>query len=162
MFVSQLIFDVPRDVEAERLMVDEIYTLADPPKEVGVVDLARSDPQGPEPQEVLAIQLEYENMRAWEPSYDLYDQGSKDTVPLEQHEAGLRRYPVSTTKYSFPRLDVRGDRATLETVLAFEYADGTEDQLRTTFEAVLEDEGWQIVMRPEQYEFFLGGEETTQ
>ncbi len=35
--------------------------------------------------------------------------------------------------------------------------DVSEQQDRATSEAVLEDEGWRILMRNDQYEFYLGG-----
>jgi hypothetical protein len=156
MFVSQFIFDVSRDVEAELLVVDEITTLGDPPIEVGVVDLTERDPLGPRPEETLALQYEYGNMEEWERAYDLFAQESKDRVSLEQYEATNNKGPKeSVSEYSFPSVNVKGDHATIERVFSWETPDD-EGQDRATQEMVLEDEGWRILMRDEQYEYYGG------
>jgi hypothetical protein len=63
-------------------------------------------------------------------------------------------------EYSFPSIDVQGDHATVERVAT--YANKKETaQDKATQEMVLEDAGWRIVMREEQYKYFLGGGETT-
>jgi hypothetical protein len=155
MVVSQFIFDVPTDVEPELLTVTDeptIYSSLD----VGAVDLREDDPQGPRPEEILALQYEYTNMTAWEQAYGLFAQKSKERVPLEQYVKRNEEDVASAiTEYSFPSVKVQGDKATIERVFSWETEDD-EGQYKATQEAVLEDEGWRIVMRDEQYKYFGG------
>jgi hypothetical protein len=164
MVVSQFIFDVPTDVEPELVAVSDQPTIATV-LDVGVVDLRGEEPQGPRPEEILALQYEYTNMTAWERAYDLFAQESKDRVPRETYVSVIqrdnRREPLSITDYSFPSVVVEGNHATVERVYSWATTD-EEGQEKRTQEMVLEDEGWRIVMREEQYKYYLGGEETTQ
>ncbi len=57
-------------------------------------------------------------------------------------------------------MDVRGDRATVERVANYSNEEEA-GQDEATQEMVLEEDGWRIVMRDEQYEVFLGGGEAT-
>ena len=122
-----------------------------------MVDLRESNPQGPRPEEILALQSEYFNMTDFERAYDLYAQESKDRVS-EQVFVGAQKEgkqqgvsPTIPTSYSIPRVEIEGDRATIHVV-------GIEPPVereglhlsRVTHaheaEAVLEDEGWRIMM----------------
>jgi hypothetical protein len=164
MRVSQFIFDVPTDVEPELVAVTNEPAI-DTDLDVGVVDLTKNDPQGPRPEEILALQYEYSNMTAWEQAYDLFAQESKDRVPLEEYVSEQNRFaqetPTAIIEYSFPTVDVQGNHATIERVFTASDPEG-EYQDKVTQEAVLEENGWRILMRDDQYELFLGGEETTQ
>src|SRR5215204_6881716 len=70
-----------REVEPELLAVAEERATATDSAEVRVVDLRESDPQGPRPEEILALQYEYFNMADYERVYDLFAQEFKDRVP---------------------------------------------------------------------------------
>jgi hypothetical protein len=121
-----------------------------------VVDLTERDPLGPRPEETLALQYEYGNMEEWERAYDLFAQESKDRVSLEQYEATNNKGTKEcVSEYSFPSVNVKGDHATIERVFSWETPDD-EGQDRATQEMVLEDEGWRILMRDEQYEYYGG------
>ncbi len=132
--------------------------------DVGVVDLTGSDPQGARPEEILALQYEYGNMTAWVPAYELFAQESKDRVSEQAYvsvmEKALSESVSAYTGYSFPSVDIKGNRATIERVATDSSEEG-EFQDTATQEMVLEDAGWRIVMRDEQYDFFLSGGETT-
>src|SRR5918995_1839286 len=108
MRLSQFIFDVPTEVEPELLAVAEEYTTTTGSAELEVVDLRESDPQGPRPEEILALQNEYFNMTDFERAYDLYAQESKDRVS-EQVFVGAQKEakqqgvsPTNPTSYSIP------------------------------------------------------------
>jgi hypothetical protein len=161
MRLSQFIFDVPTEVEPELLAVAEEATTATGSADfryaLEVVDLRESDPQGPRPEEILALQSEYFNMTDFERVYDLYAQESKDRVS-EQVFVGAQKEgkqqgvsPTTPTSYSIPSAEIEGDRATIHVV-------GIEPPVereglhlsRVTHpheaEAVLDDEGWRIMM----------------
>jgi hypothetical protein len=155
--VSQFIFDVPPDVEPELLAVTDEPTVSSS-LDVGVVDLRESDPQGPRPQEILALQYEYFNMTDFERVYDLYAQESKDRVS-EQVFMGLQKEQkqrgvsyTTPTSYSIPSVEIEGDRATIHLVGIEPPVEG-EGLHRVTHahEAVLEDEVWRIMMSKGQY-----------
>src|SRR5215216_4960859 len=55
-----------REVKPELLAVAEEGATATDSAEVRVVDLRESDPQGPRPEEILALQFEYYNMTDYE------------------------------------------------------------------------------------------------
>src|SRR5918995_1602569 len=106
--LSQFIFDVPTEVEPELLAVAEEATTATGSAELEVVDLRESDPQGPRPEEILALQNEYFNMTDFERVYDLYAQETKDRVS-EQVFVGSQKKaeqqgvsPTNPTSYSIP------------------------------------------------------------
>ena len=155
MRLSQFIFDVPTEVEPTLLAVAEEGTA-----ELGVVDLRESDPQGPRPEEILALQAEYFNMTDFERAYDLYAQESKDRVSEEvfvgpQKEGKQQDVSYTTpTSYSIPRVEIEGDRATIHVVGVSPPVEG-EGLHRITVpyeaEAVLDDEGWRIMMTKGQY-----------
>jgi hypothetical protein len=159
MLVSQFIFDVPKDVEAELLAVTDEPTISSS-FSVGAVDLQQNDPQGPRPEEIFALQMEYFNMAAYEQAYELLAQESKARVSeqtfVSKNEQIDKQDRVAFIKYSFPTVSVEGDRATMQTVRTYSTDSKGEAQERITQEAVLEDEGWRIVMRDEQYEFYEG------
>ena len=151
MRLSQFIFDVPTEVEPELLAVAEEVTA-----ELGVVDLRESDPQGPRPEEILALQAEYFNMTDFERAYDLYAQQSKDRVS-EQAFVGAQKEgkqqgvsPTNPTSYSIPSAEIEGDRATIPLVGIEPPVEGEGLHRVVTdpheAEAVLEDEGWRIMM----------------
>lgn len=164
--LGQFIFDVPTDVEPELVAVLYEDEMEEPRGEAGAVNLTEKDPQGARPEEILALQWQYNNMLEWEEIYELHAQESKDRVPRETFVSALQQdleqadaYAIED--YSFPTIEVDGDHATIERV--FDWATPDDfGQDKATQEMVLEDEGWRVLMRQEQYEFFLGGEETTQ
>ena len=85
--------------------------------------------------------------------------GGKDRVSEQVYVAKNRRDDqrgkgYSFTSYSFPSVSIEGDRATLEVVRSFTDAKTNEDQDRVNQEAVLEEEGWRIVMRDDQYKVY--------
>src|SRR5215203_4351802 len=157
MRLSQFIFDVPTEVEPELLAVAEEAIGSAVPE---VVDLRESDPQGPRPQEILALQNEYFNMTDFERVYDLYAQESKDRVSEQvfvSAEKKAKQQGVSyttPTSYSIPSAEIEGDRATIPLVAVEPPVEG-EGLHRVTHahedEAVLEDEGWRIMMDKGQY-----------
>ena len=161
MLLGQFIFDVPTDVEPETVAVLYEDETEEARGEAGAVDLTEEDPQGPRPEEVLALQYEYGNMNAWEQAYELFAQESKNEVSQEDYVGTWEEEPPqSLTQYAFPSVEVKGDHATIERVYTAATQDG-EVQDKATQEAVLEDEGWNIVMREDQVKFFLAGGETT-
>jgi hypothetical protein len=127
---------------------------------VGAIDLTTSSPALISPEQILALQYEYYNMTAWSAVYDLFAQESKDRVPEQtftsKAQQDFEKYREAFTDYSFPTVTVEGDRATMKVVRLVSWKDG-EHQDRVTHEAVQEDQGWRIVMRDEQYEFYLSG-----
>src|SRR5215207_9579865 len=144
-----------REVEPELLAVAEEGATATDSAEVRVVDLRESDPQGPRPEEILALQFEYYNMTDFERVYDLYAQQSKDRVSEQvfvgaEKEAKQQGVSYTTpTSYSIPSVEIEGDRATIPLVAVEPPVEG-EGLHRVTHaheaEAVLEDEGWRIMM----------------
>ena len=149
MRLSQFIFDVPTEVEPALLAVAEEATA-----ELGMVDLRESDPQGPRPQEILALQSEYFNMTDFERVYDLYAQQSKDRVSEQvfvgaEKEAKQQGVNYTIPSHSYPSVEIEGDRATIPLVAVEPPVEG-EGLHRVTHaheaEAVLEDEGWRIMM----------------
>jgi hypothetical protein len=160
--VSQFVFDVPDEVDPELVAVTDGPTVTSS-FDVGAVDLTESDPQGPRPEEILALQYEYGNMAAYEQAYELFAQETKERVSEQTYvfaqERDNQENSIAFTGYSFPSVDVRGDRATIERVATYSNEDEAGRD-KATQEMVLEDDGWRIVMRDEQYDFFLGGGET--
>jgi hypothetical protein len=164
MVVSQFIFDVPTDVEPELLAVTDEPTIYSS-QDVGVVDLRDDEPQGPRPEEIYALQLEYYNMGEYERDYALYAQESKARVSEQEFTSGNRRDDqqgngFSFPQYSFPSVEIEGDHATMQVVRSYTSEEG-EGQERITQEAVLEDGGWRTVMRDDQYKVYGGGETTS-
>ncbi len=160
MGTSQFIFDVPADVEPELITVRVGDEFGSQQRDAGAIDLTREDPRGPRPEEVLALQYEYTNMDLWEQAYGLFAQESKDRVTLEQYqgssEAAEAEDAASIKDYAFPSVEVQGNRATIERVLTGSFEKTGETQDRNTQEAILEDEGWRILMREDQVEIFTG------
>jgi hypothetical protein len=140
--LAQFVFDVPKEVEPELVAVAQENTTAKVSEEEWVVDLRQSDPQGPRPEEILALQYEYSNMTDFERVYDLFAQESKDRVS-EQDYVSLGREMIRVSgylfpSYSFPSVEIEGDRATIQVV----YYSDAEGQHRTgdyRVEAVLEE-----------------------
>jgi hypothetical protein len=83
--LGQFIFDVPVDVEPETVALLYEDELEETRGEAGAVDITEANPQGPRPEEVLALQYEFGNMAEWEEAYELFAQESKDRVSLEQY-----------------------------------------------------------------------------
>ncbi len=159
MLVSQFIFDVPTDVEPELLAVNEEPTIATS-YEVGGVDLTSEDPQGPRPEEMLALQYEYFNMTAYEQAYELFAQETKARVSEQAFASRTQQLDQENasaiTRYSFPTVKIKGDHATIQVVRSYSFETEGERQQRISQEAVLEDAGWRIVMRDDQYRFYGG------
>jgi hypothetical protein len=146
MLLGQFIFYVPTDVEPE--LVDVLYQdeMDEPRGEAGAVKLVEEDPQGPKPEEILALQYEFGNMSEWEEAYKLFARESKERVSLEQYKSYFEEGPPFTTvDYAFPSVSIEGDRATIEQVLTQQDVRGTRHE-KATQEAVLEDGGWRLVM----------------
>ena len=94
-------------------------------------------------------------MTDFERVYDLYAQEIKDRVS-EQVFVGLQKEQkqqgvssTTPTSYSIPRVEIEGDRATIHVVGVSPPVE-REGLHRITFpyeaEAVLDDEGWRIMM----------------
>ncbi len=168
MRLSQFIFDVPTEVEPALLAVASTTTA---PSAV-VVDLRESDPQGPRPEEILALQSEYFNMTDFERVYDLYAQESKDRVSEQvfvgaQKEAKQQGVSYTTpTSYSIPSVEIEGDRATIHVVAVEPPVEGEglhRDRVVTyahEAELVLDDEGWRIMMGKSELHHFKCWETT--
>jgi hypothetical protein len=158
MGTGQFIFDVPTDADPELVTVLFEHDPEHPRGDAGVVDLARQDSLGLGAEEILALQYEYLNMTAWKRAYELFAEESKREVSLEQYEAymdsGHSERPTAVIEYAFPSAEVEGDHATIERVFTLATPDG-EQQQEATQEAVLEDEGWRIVMRDDQIRALL-------
>ena len=162
--LAQFIFDVPKEVEPEWVAVAQEATMATgSEEEVWVVDLRESDPQGPRPEEILALQYEYFNMADYERAYDLYAQESKDRVSEQVfvsmqkaawQEEGQGGVGFIIPSYSFPSVEkyeyFESELATIQVVLYSE-AEGEGQHHAHRVEAVLDDEGWRIVMEDDQY-----------
>jgi len=153
---SQFIFDVPEDVEPELVVVSLLDEIDEPISEAGAIDLTEQDPQGPRPEEILALQYEYANMYAWDQAYDLFAQQSKDQVTPEEYAKYQNASTLSITDYAFPSVEVQGNTATVDRVLTIGSSEG-EEQNRRTQKLVLEDEGWRVLMRDEQIQEFSDG-----
>jgi hypothetical protein len=158
MGTGQFIFDVPASADPEQVTV----ALGDDPEHpgggAGAVDLTRRNPLGPSAEEILALQYEYLNMTAWERAYELFAEESKREVTLEQYQtymdSGHNERPTAVIEYAFPSVEFKGVRTAIERefTLATPYG---EHQQKATQEAVLEDEGWRIVMRDDQIKALL-------
>src|SRR5215210_5913394 len=91
--------------------------MGEPRGEAGAVKLTREDPQGPRPEEILALQYEFGNMSEWEEAYNLFAQESKERVSLEQYRSYFEKGPpFATVDYAFPSVSIEGDHATIERV----------------------------------------------
>ena len=158
MGTGQFIFDVPTDVVPESVTVLFENDPKQPGGEARVVDLTRQDSVGLSAEEVLALQYEYLNMTAWKRAYELFAEQSKREVSLDQYEdymdSGYSERPTAVKDYAFPSVEVEGDHATIEREFTLSTPDG-EHQQKATQEAVLEDEGWRIVMRDDQIRALL-------
>ena len=158
MRTGQFIFDVPADADPELVTVSFEHDPERSGGEAGAVDLARRDPMGPSAEEILALQYEYLNMTAWKRAYELFAEESKREVSLEEYEtymdSGHSERPTAVIEYAFPSAEVEGDHAAIEREFTLSTPDG-EHQQKATQEAVLEDEGWSIVMRDDQIRALL-------
>jgi hypothetical protein len=158
---GQFIFDVPQDVEPVRLDVGIKYASGQLTGEGATVDLTRQDPQGPTPEEIMALGYTYINMGAWGEFYALLADESKQLVPEKQFVAFFESAePTGVEGFSFPSVDVQGDRATVRTDFGTS-TDGEESE-QLTQELVLQEDGWRIVASDEQVEAFTGTVEATQ
>ena len=158
---GQFIFDVPEDVEPIRLDVGIKYASGQLTGEGATVDLTRRDPQGPTPEEIMALGYTYINMGAWAEFYALLADESKQLVPQKQFVAFFESAePTGVEGFSFPSVDVQGDRATVRTDFGTS-TDGEESE-QLTQELVLQEDGWRIVASDEQVEAFTGTVEATQ
>ncbi len=160
--LGQFIFDVPTDAKPELLVVLFEDEIEEPRGEAGAVDLTQEDPQGPTSEEILGLQYEYFNMFAWEEAYNLYAQESKDRVPLDRFiSVNEALTPSVFNDFSVPSIDISGDRATMHVVRTYSTEDASRQQEEITQEAQRESEGWRIVMRANQYEFYRNPPGTT-
>jgi hypothetical protein len=160
MLLSQFIFDVPTDVKPELLVVTEEPQIATV-NDVGTIEVTEDDPQGARPEEILALQFEYYNMGYYEKDYELFAQETQDRVSEQVYvsknrEDDQKGNGLTFMKYSFPSVKIEGDHATMDVVRTFSNQKTGEGQDRVTQEAVLEDEGWRLLMRDEQYKFYEG------
>lgn len=131
-------------------------------QEVGQASAPRTDGSegiAPEAQplvDTLALQYQYINTGDYESAYALFDEGSKQTVSLEQYRAFFEaNAPYSLTDYSFPSASVQGDTGTVEAAFTANSLSGQE-QLQITQQFVREGEEWRVVMREEQIVNFAG------
>jgi len=154
--LSQFIFDVPSDVKPTAVGVSILDDIDEAVDTVGAIDLARQDPKGAVPEEVLALQYEYVDMAAYEQAYALFAEQSQAKVSLQQYSDYMSTDPSAVTDYSFPSVSVNGDQASIERVGTFALRDGSEIQDKATQEAVFTDDGWKIVMRDDQIQSLLG------
>ena len=155
---GQFIFDVPASADPEQVAVAFEDDPEHPGGEAGAVDLTRRNPLGPSAEETLALQYEYLNMTAWERAYELFAEESKREVTLEQYQtymdSGHSERPTAIIEYAFPSVEFEGVRTAIERefTLATPYGEHLQ---KATQEAVLEDEGWRIVMRDDQIRALL-------
>ena len=155
---GQFIFDVPASADPEQVAVAFEEDSEHPGGEAGAVDLTRRNPLGPSAEETLALQYEYLNMTAWERAYELFAEESKREVTLEQYQtymdSGHSERPTAVIEYAFPSVEFEGVRTAIERefTLATPYGEHLQ---KATQEAVLEDEGWRIVMRDDQIRALL-------
>ncbi len=157
LLLGQFIFDVPTDVQPETLAVLYEDEIEEPRGEAGSIDLTNEEPQGPRPQEILALQYEYGNMTAWAQSYDLFAPESKAIISEQAYISALKKDPpFAIMQYSFPSVRIQGDRAVIERVFTYSEKEGT-GQDKATQEAVLTDEGWRIIMRDDQIQSLRQG-----
>jgi hypothetical protein len=159
--LGQFIFDVPVEVEPELLIGLYEDEIDEPRGEAGNVDLTEAEPTGPGPDEILALQYQYFNMSEYEQAYEWYASESKarvseQTFVSKNEQSDKKPGQISYPDYSFPTVNIEGDHATMQVVRSYEWENGDSGQDRFTQEAVLEDEGWRIVMRDDQYQFFGG------
>jgi hypothetical protein len=147
--LGQFIFYVPTEMEPELVAVLREDEMEEPRGEAGAVKLTEEDPQGPRPEEILALQYEFGNMSEWEEAYNLFARESKERVSLEQYRSYFEEGPpFATVDYVFPSVSIERDHATIESVFTQQDAQGTYRD-KAAERAVLEDEGWRIVMRDE-------------
>lgn len=154
MLLGQFIFDVPTDVEPETLAVLYEDEIEEPRGEAGNVDLTNEEPQGPRPEEILALQYEYGNMTAWSQAYDFFAPESQAIISEQAYASGQKEGPpTAIMQYSFPSVKIQGNRAIIERVFTYSEKQGT-GQDKATQEATLTPKGWRIVMRDEQIKLF--------
>jgi hypothetical protein len=101
LLLGQFIFDVPVDVEPETLAVLFQDDIEEARGEAGNVDLTEEDTQGLRPEEVLALQFEYNNMTVYEQAYELFAQETKDRVSGQKYVAGQKENAPSPS-WSIP------------------------------------------------------------
>ena len=158
MGTGQFIFDVPAEADTESVTVLLDEDPGAPGEEAGTVDLNRRDPLELSAEEILALQYEYLNMTAWKRAYELFAEESKREVSLEEYEtymdSGKNERPTAIIEYAFRTAEVEEDRAAIEREFTLATPDG-EHRQEATQEAVLEDEGWRIVMRDDQIRALL-------
>jgi hypothetical protein len=99
--------------------------------------------------------LEYEQPYEWYAS-ESKARVSEQTFVSKNEQSDKKPGHVSYPDYSFPTVNIEGDHATMQVVRSYVWENGDSGQDRFTQEAVLEDEGWRIVMRDDQYQFFGG------
>lgn len=157
---GQFVFDVPQDIEPVRLNVGSEDASGQLTGQGATVDLTRQDPQGPTPEEIMALYYTYGNMGAQAESYALFADESKQQFSEEQYVSYFD-FPNGFKNVSFPSVDVQGDRATVDVVRTGFDANG-ERQDQITQELVLQEDGWRLVARDDQVEAFTGAAEEAQ
>ena len=97
-------------------------------------------------------------MTDWSQAYKLFAEESMREMSLEQYDAYMEsqhgRRPTAVMEYAFPSTEVQGDRAAIVRQFTLSTPYG-EHRQKATQEAVLEDEGWRIVMRDDQIRALL-------
>jgi hypothetical protein len=115
-----------------------------------------SSPCGGSPEEVLDLQYRLINAGDYEGAYALFAERSKRVISPEQYRAFFEENaPYSVTDYSFPKVDARGEAATVEATFTMNSPSGQERLLRTQ-ELACEGGSWRVVMREEQAAAFAG------
>jgi micrococcal nuclease len=103
---------------------------------------------------VLASQYRHITSGDYEAAYDLFDDGSRELVSLEEYSAFFESAsPYEIANYSFPSVRVQRDEASVVADLAVSSSDG-EESYEVTQELVREDGNWRVVMRNEQVASF--------
>lgn len=142
----------------ERTVVKTVKT----PEKTAREQIASAAPeeQGPEesaPGDALALQYRYVNEGNYEAAYSLFAEQSQQLVSLDEYKAFFENagyYEIIT--YSFSSVQVEGDTATLAIDLATSSGATGDEQIQTTQQMSLTDEGWRVVMRDGQVEALAG------
>ena len=115
------------------------------------------DPEEPAPEDTLALQYRYVNEGNYDAAYSLFTEQSQQLVSLDEYKAFFENagyYEITT--YSFPSVQVEGDTATLAIDLATSSGATGDEQIQTTQQMSLTDEGWRVIMRDGQIEALAG------
>ena len=112
------------------------------------------EPQTESPKDVLKSQYTHINAGNYGMAYALFADQSKELVSLEQYTAYFAsNAPYEIESYSFPDVDVQGEKASVLVDLAVSSSDG-EEEYQVTQQLVREDGSWRVVMRDAQLASF--------